>query len=342
MVQMLIVVAVVVVVSTFGVLGIRNARAEVRLQNSARRFALHLEKARLDSIRRHAALGAEAQAQTFDPGSAADNTFVITMDFDGTGTVQARTFTLDEGISFGTNAQTISFDWRGRIAQRAVFGITNGIRTIPVDVSGSGDVTLGDQRFADDSIPDVALAGPLPGVIADPTPFPIATDPGSDPETPGDPEPTPTPRNGNGNGNGSGGNGNGNPHSSPTPTPEPSPTATPVIVPDVDPDPPQAPCTSSISRNSISLTQNASGLRSDTVVFTLANGTGAYTVNAAQAGAGSNVTVSVSPSTLNGSGTATITISSKTGNGNRGSFTVNVSASPTCGSTHQIIVTVGN
>lgn len=341
LVQILIVVAIVGIVTAFGVIGISNARADMRLQNSARRFAVYVEKARLDSIRRHAATGGQAQVQTFAPGSTVDNSFAITMDFDGTGTVQARTFVLDEGVRFITNAQTISFDWRGRIPEQAVFQIYNGIRTIPVDVSGSGDITLGNQRFADELIPDVALAGPLPGVLPDPTPFPIIPAPGSDPLPANDPTPTPTPQgNGNGNGNGNGGNGNGNPDATPTPTPEPTPT--PIPSPDVAPDLPPPTCTSSVSRSSITLSQNASGQRSDTILFNLANGSGSYIVTAAQAGAGNSLTISVSPSSLNGSGVATITISSNTGSGNRGSFTVNVSASPTCGPVHQITVNVGN
>src|SRR5688500_14817147 len=48
--QLLIVVALVAVVSAFGFIGIRNVRAEMRLQNSARRFAVYLEKARMDSV----------------------------------------------------------------------------------------------------------------------------------------------------------------------------------------------------------------------------------------------------------------------------------------------------
>src|SRR4051812_24969360 len=53
--QMVITIAIISVISMFGVLGIKNARAEFRLQNNARLFATHVEKARVDAIRRHAA-----------------------------------------------------------------------------------------------------------------------------------------------------------------------------------------------------------------------------------------------------------------------------------------------
>lgn len=335
-IQLLIVIALVAVVTSFGVLGIRNVRAEMRLQNSARRFAIYLEKARLDSVRRRVAPGSEAAVQTFEPGT---NNFVVRMDFDGSGTLLNRTFVLDEGITFGTNAQTVSFDWRGRIAERAVFGITNGIRTIPVDVSGSGDVTLGDQRFADDSIGDVTLAGVPPDVVPDPTPFPEVPSSGGEPSS--DPIPTPTPP-GNGNGNGGGGNGSGNPHSSPTPTPTPPATPEPTPTPEVDPGAPPPPCASSVSPGNLTLSQRASGQQTGSVFFSLANAVGSHNITAVQAGSGHNLSISVSPATLSGSGMATITIGSLSGSGNRGNFTVNISSNPTCGASQQVTVTVGN
>jgi len=333
-VQLLLVVALVAVVSALGFMGIRNVRAEMRIQNSARRFAIYLEKARLDSVRRRVAPGAESTVRTFDPGT---NNFQVTMDFDGNGTIQTRTFVLDEGVTFITNAQTVSFDWRGRIAARAVFQITNGIKTIPVDVSGSGDVTLGDQRFADDSIGDIALADVPPDVVPDPTPFPDITSPDSDPSI--DPTPTPTP-NGNGNGNGNG-NDNGNPHSSPTPTPEPTPTVEPTPIVDPDPDAPASPCASSVTPGFLSLSQRASGTQSGTVSFTLSNAVGSHNITAVQVGGGNTLSISVSPATLSGSGTAIISITSKEGSGNRGNFTVNIS-SPTCGAVQAVTVSVGN
>lgn len=337
LVQTLIVVAIVGIVTTFGILGISSARAEIRLQNSARRFAVHIEKARLDSIRRHAATGAESEVETFD------TTYVVRMDFDGTGGVQTQTFALDDGISFTTNAQTVTFDWRGRITEGVVFNLTNGSTTIPVDVSGSGDITLGSQFFPDNLIPDVAL-NPVPSdVVPDPTPFPTATPP-ANPPTDASPTPTPTPTpDGNGNGNGDGnGNGNGgNPNSTPTPTPTPIPT--PTDTPTPDPDAPPAPCAAHATPSSLSLSQNASGQQSGTVSFTLSNATtGTYSVTAVQAGSGNNLTITVSPASISGNETAVVTISSKNGSGNRGNFTVNISASPSCGSVQQVTVSVGN
>src|SRR5205814_2905411 len=52
--QVLITLAVASIISTFAVINIYNSRHSLRLQNSVRQLAGYLEKARLDSIRRHA------------------------------------------------------------------------------------------------------------------------------------------------------------------------------------------------------------------------------------------------------------------------------------------------
>src|SRR5258705_13943193 len=120
MLQMVITVAIIAIVSTFGILGIKKARAQMRVQNAARQFAVYVEKARADAIRRHAMLGNESSVESFGEDT---NRFVVTMDFDGNGTVQSRTFMLDSGTVFSGNATKVSFDWRGRIPKRQVFNI---------------------------------------------------------------------------------------------------------------------------------------------------------------------------------------------------------------------------
>src|SRR6185436_12711617 len=131
-----------------------------------------------------------------------------------------RTFDLDTGLTFLTAAKKVTFDWRGRITSAWVFQIRSDYldRSLPVDVSGSGDITVGEQHFPDQLIPPVEIAEVTGDVDSTPTPTPTpdpaATPPvdnGGDPEatpTP-TPQPTPTPTptpNGNGNGNGNDGN----------------------------------------------------------------------------------------------------------------------------------------
>ena len=340
--QMVVTIAIIAVVSTFGVLGITKARAEFRVQSSARQLAVYLEKARADAIRRHAAPGAESWVESFGPGT---NTYNVRMDF-GNGTLQIKTFQLESGVTFTTNAQRTSFDWRGRIPSRWVFQVYNGTTSVPVDVSGSGDITVGDQHFPDDLIPAVDIASVTGDVVPDATPTPTATPtPAAAPPPADSPTPTPTPTpNGNGNGNG-GNNGNGNPHSSPTPTPTPTSTPTPTPSPVVTPTPtptPLPPCVMSVYPSSLTLSQSDSTKKTGTVALSMANATTARILSAIQAGNGNSLTISLSQSRIEGSGTSVITIGTKNGSGNRGTFTVDVSASPTCGNTQHIIVTVNN
>src|SRR6266849_4980623 len=128
--ELIIVVAIIGIVSTFAILGIARSRASMNLQNSARLFASYVEKARIDAIRRH-------NPTTID--ITGPNTYMVTMDFDGTGTTNLpqRTFTLENGVVFtdstntaytvdgsgtvsSSNGEAVSwadFNWRGRTSQ---------------------------------------------------------------------------------------------------------------------------------------------------------------------------------------------------------------------------------
>jgi type II secretory pathway pseudopilin PulG len=348
--QMIVTIAIIAVVTTFGVLGITNARAEFRQQNSARVFASYLEKARADSVRRHATPGNESSVETFAPGT---NIYAVTMDF-GSGTVETRNFQLEPGISFNTAPKKLSFDWRGRIPEWWVFQVRSDTlkKNVPVDVSGSGDITVGEQRFPDLLIPAIEISEVTGGTIPDPSPTPTATPPPSASPSPtasptespsGTPTPTPTPTpsptptpHGNGNG---GDNGNGNPHSTPTPTPDPTPTVAPTPVPTPVLPPP---CVASLSSNTLLLSQSDPNHTTGTVVFRLANVTGTHTISATLLGNGNSLNISLSQVRLSSDGSTTISISSKNGAGNRGVFLVDISASPSCGVTQQLAVTVSN
>src|SRR5215203_3365922 len=171
MIQMIITIMIIAVVSSFGVLGIKSARAEFRLQNSARLFASYVEKARVDAIRRHAADGEESSIETFGPGTT---NYEVTMDF-GDGVVETRRFDLDSGLSFSTASKKVTFDWRGRITEAWVFQVfsTYLARSLPVDVSGSGDITVGQQHFPDQLIPPVEISEVTGDVDPDPSPTPV-------------------------------------------------------------------------------------------------------------------------------------------------------------------------
>jgi hypothetical protein len=343
-IQMVATIAIIAIVSTFGVLGVRTARAEFRLQNSARLFASYVEKARADAIRRHAADGQESLIETDGPGSTS---YRVTMDW-GNGFLETRTFDLESGLSFNTAARTVAFNWRGRISEAWVFQIRSEYldKNLPVDVSGSGDITVGEQHFPDQLIPDVEISQVIDDVAteatptATPTPTPEPTPEG--PTDPNDPNATPTPTPevidldpGNSDGGNGGGNGNGNPTPTPTPTPTVTPTATPTPTPSNQ-------CSSFLSPSTLSLSQSDTSNQSGSATFMISNATGVRTISATLAGNGNSLNVGLSLVRMDGNGSSVITVSTKNGAGNRGVFIVNVSASPSCGSTQQLTVSVSN
>jgi hypothetical protein len=343
--QMVVTIAIIAVLSTFGVLGAKKAREHFKMQNSARLFASYAEKARADSVRRHAASGQEASVEMFAIGGT---TYNVTMDF-GSG-VETRTFQLDPGISFGTLGAKVTFDWRGRLLGSAVvFQIKSDYlgEEIPVDVSGSGDVTIWSQYFPDGLIPDVTIATVADDVDhSTPTPSPSAStspSPSASPSPSGSATPTPSPTatpNGNGNGNnGSGGdngnNGNGNATPTPTPTTTPTPNASPSATPI-----PQ--CVATISPSTLTLSQSNQAQQTGTATFTMTNATGVRIISATQAGNGNSLTLGMSLQRIDGSGSSIVSVTTKHGAGNRGVFLVNVTTDPACGSGAQLTVSVNN
>ena len=158
--QVLVALAVISVMVSLSVLGLRSARAGVRLQSSARAFAQNVEKARLDAIRRRATTHVEFTGAS---------TYEITMDFTGSGAgTQTRSFTLDPNVVLATDANGAAisasttsypwadFDWRGRAGQCSmVFNMTNERGdSLVVQVAGSGDITV--NKTAITGIPTIA------------------------------------------------------------------------------------------------------------------------------------------------------------------------------------------
>ena len=87
------------IVTTFGLIGISKARANVRLSGSAREFASYIEKARIFSIRRHADDATERASVVINTDQAS---YDVTMDLDGDGGNDTRTINLPSGITFET------------------------------------------------------------------------------------------------------------------------------------------------------------------------------------------------------------------------------------------------
>ncbi|HVG36043.1 MAG TPA: GspH/FimT family pseudopilin [Pyrinomonadaceae bacterium] len=140
MLQLVLTATVMVILGTFAFMSITSARADMRLTGSARQFASHVEKARIDAIRRHVSSAAPTKVEFVD-----GNTYRVTMDWDGSGTATAREFTFETGVSlFSQPTAPITFDWRGRMtACTATFSLSNtSNHQTTIDITGSGDVTV--------------------------------------------------------------------------------------------------------------------------------------------------------------------------------------------------------
>jgi Tfp pilus assembly protein FimT len=317
-VQLLIVIAVVLIASGFAFMGISSARAHIRRANSARLFASYVERARGDSVRRHALGTAQARIQQINT-----TTYSVTMDFSGSGTVTTQNFTTESGVTINIPLGTVAFDWRGRTAVETNVKFANSLPgSTTVYISGSGDVTLDAEHFLDAWIPSVILNGSGGSVISDPTPTP---DPSASPSPSPSASATPTP----------------DPSASATPTPDPSASATPTPMPTataapsatVTPSPSPAAtatpvaCSLSVSTTSITISENGSG--SVSAHFDNLSGSSAITATSSNSG---QIQVSPGSATVSGSSSASFIITVKKTSGS-------VTFSSSCGS-HTVTVTV--
>ena len=203
-VQMLITLAIVTIVSTFALFAIDSARASVRLTGSTREFAGYLEKARSNAIRRNA---------TSEVTILNQNSYSVTMDFDGDGTVETRTINLQSGVTFpaGHVGITAQFDWRGRVPGQIGFELNSDCcQPSTIHVSGAGDVTIGSESFQDNEIGEITLnSTPSTEVVGTPGDGPIEGSDNPGPVGEGDESPS---GDGDGDGSPSGdGDGDGSP-----------------------------------------------------------------------------------------------------------------------------------
>jgi Tfp pilus assembly protein FimT len=328
--QLLIVVLVIGVIGAMAVFGIVQARQRIRLTNSARLLASYLEKARVDSVRRHATAFDEMAGVTIlNPSS-----YFVRYDMDGNGTLETRQINLDNGITLVNNPRPVRFDWRGRFVTddpsitkfsfTLQYGTSSDQRT--VDVTRSGDVTIDSREYLDD-VPNVNVNSNLSGIDSGSTvngntnptptpspepsptpseePTPVPPPPAEDP-TP-DPSPAPSPT----------------PYPSPTPDPTASPSPAPSPTPQPTPTPSPAACVADISPSSLSFPKNGG---SGSLSFTITGGSG-------------SVSFVSGPGNLQVSQISTYNFQVTSINNSRGDFTLYFNTP--CGS-RQVTVTVTN
>ncbi len=112
--EILIVITMISVITGFALMQVVEARQDMTRENAAQQLAAYLEKARLDSVRRHPTVPA-AMAQV----SIIDASFYsVTIDADGDGALDApRVISMpaESNLQFNTPyPRTIYFNWRGR------------------------------------------------------------------------------------------------------------------------------------------------------------------------------------------------------------------------------------
>jgi Tfp pilus assembly protein FimT len=152
-IELLIVVCMIGIVTAFAVMRITGAQRALQLSNSSREFTSWLEKARLDSVRRHAPEGGAMANVTI----ISANSYTIRIDQNGDGTLDpARTITLPatHGATFTGIAVPliIQYNWRGRPldANGNPMNLAFTIQDVdgnvnPINVSSTGDTSLGNN-----------------------------------------------------------------------------------------------------------------------------------------------------------------------------------------------------
>ena len=159
--ELLVVIVVIGVVSSFALANFLTAGKSVKLSGATRTLSTYLEKARLDSVRRHGGASVNLNSAT---------SYTVNIDF-GTGAATARTITLPPGTSLhyslppaatsidpSTTPVTITYDWRGRAGSKVLITVTDSTTGV-----GSSTVSVG-------SVGDVSTDTTVSGPVSTPTP----------------------------------------------------------------------------------------------------------------------------------------------------------------------------
>jgi prepilin-type N-terminal cleavage/methylation domain-containing protein len=157
MVELIVVIALIGTVSSIALINVTKSNRTFNVAGASRTLSAYLEKARVDSIRRH-----DDASITMNSTSS----YTVNIDFDGDGTITERTITLPEGASLSyslppattsinpsTTPITITYNWRGRTGSAVLLTITDsiaGVRSSTVAVGPSGDISV-----------DTAVTGPV-------------------------------------------------------------------------------------------------------------------------------------------------------------------------------------
>ncbi|HEX8773026.1 MAG TPA: hypothetical protein VF735_05430 [Pyrinomonadaceae bacterium] len=167
MIEVLIMLTMIALISGYALTRISGAQQYMRMENASREFMSYVDKARVDSVRRHAGPpGLLPQPPMSFITITGPRAYSVVMDFDGDGNIDPpRNITIapDQGVVFNTGATplpiVIAFNWRGRTVSPTTnaiaatyitppsFGIqtTNtygSVQNTPISVSTSGDASI--------------------------------------------------------------------------------------------------------------------------------------------------------------------------------------------------------
>ncbi|HKO60440.1 MAG TPA: type II secretion system protein [Pyrinomonadaceae bacterium] len=166
--ELLIVIAMISVITGFAVIKVAEARQDMTRENAAVQLAAYLEKARVDSVRRHPTTAVQmAQVSILDA-----NSYSVTIDSDWDGALDApRVISVPAGSGLQFNTpypRTIYFNWRGRTVDAAgnpatpdFVSLTHSYGTSRIDLTPAGQPSL---VGAPVSSPVVNSAAPTPSL----------------------------------------------------------------------------------------------------------------------------------------------------------------------------------
>ncbi len=148
-IELLIVAAMVSVLVGFALMQVAEARQDMTRENAAVQLAAYLEKARLDSLRRHPTTAAQmAQLSILNA-----NSYSVTIDANWDGALDAaRVINMPAGSALQFNTpypRTIYFNWRGRTVDDAgnpatpdFVSLTHSYGTSRIDLTPAGQPSL--------------------------------------------------------------------------------------------------------------------------------------------------------------------------------------------------------
>jgi prepilin-type N-terminal cleavage/methylation domain-containing protein len=157
LVELLLVITIIGVVASYAFLTFEKSTKGFKLAGATRTLSGYLEKARVDSVRRHGGASININSAT---------SYTVNIDFGGVGVTSARTITLPQGTSIryslppantsinpATTPITVTYDWRGRTGTTVLITVTDataGVGSSTVVVGPAGDVST-----------DTTVSGPV-------------------------------------------------------------------------------------------------------------------------------------------------------------------------------------